>query len=342
MKKLIADPFLASRGNLIDLGVGNPAFMFDYWRLIDEFYSGKGSIKVTANSNMSYDYEQAQVLLKNTIKKVHDFVGNAVTDGYEVVLGNGASHLISAWAYSTDLKSFHVNAPRWPRLNTLLQMGAVFAEDGVGDAQLVVTPNNPDNSINQAIKKNMDATAYDLCYNWPQYTKVIKHSEDVMIFGLAKATGHAGTRLGWALVKNPEQAKKMAKYIELSTSGVSQEAQIRAYTLLALILNLNGDFVNCFDYGADLLSKRWTSFTLATKNNSMFKVLNSNGMFAWCEWLDQTQDPVVEIADKYKANVIGGEAFGASPSHFRVSLGCYGTDFDQFILNFNGASHAKT
>ena len=49
-----------------------------------------------------------------------------------------------------------------------------------------------------------------------------------MMFTLSKLTGHDGSRVGWALVKDPE----MAAQIKRKTGSLSHDAQLRAATLL--------------------------------------------------------------------------------------------------------------
>ncbi|CAI8583373.1 unnamed protein product [Vicia faba] len=51
---------------------------------------------------------------------------------------------------------------------------------------------------------------------------------DLTLFTVSKSTGHAGMRIGWALVKDLEVAKKMTKFIELNTIGISKDSQLRA------------------------------------------------------------------------------------------------------------------
>eukprot|EP01043_Picozoa_sp_COSAG02_P127449 COSAG02_NODE_64816_length_259_cov_0.968750_1_plen_55_part_10 len=52
-----------------------------------------------------------------------------------------------------------------------------------------------------------------------------------MLFTLSKLTGHAGTRIGWALVKDAEVAAKMADRVH-ATGRISHDAMLRGATLL--------------------------------------------------------------------------------------------------------------
>ncbi|KAK6803124.1 hypothetical protein RDI58_000908 [Solanum bulbocastanum] len=59
---------------------------------------------------------------------------------------------------------------------------------------------------------------YDLAYYWPQYTSITSPANrDVMLFTISKYSGHAGSIIGWALVKDKEVSRKMTKFMEIST-----------------------------------------------------------------------------------------------------------------------------
>ena len=56
------------------------------------------------------------------------------------------------------------------------------------------------------------------------------------VFSLSKLTGHAGSRFGWALVRNATVARAMEGFLAGSTLGVSTDSQLR---LLSVIRTLN-------------------------------------------------------------------------------------------------------
>jgi L-tryptophan--pyruvate aminotransferase len=328
----------------LDLTIGNPIFMQEYWDTVAKYYNGAmGMLKMHPNERMSYNYAQNNEKLKHAIADVHKQCGNAETSGYAIILGNGASQLVAAAAYAMSDVAPHItyNTPCWPRIKFLLRHGIAANSHMIlprvsqyieGDScELVVKPNNPDNSINERpYGMGIKWKIHDLCYNWPQYSKVYKAAEQIMIFGLAKATGHAGTRLGWALVKNPEVAGKMRQYVELTTSGVSEEAQQRAYIVLDTTLRLQKDsFTSCFDYAKHELDGRWSAISkLATKNK--FTITNNSGMFAWCKLDDGvTAD---EIEKELGLKVLRGEAFGDQfTNYFRLSMGSATSTFAALV-----------
>lgn len=336
----------------LDLTIGNPTFMQEYWDLIAKYYNGSiGMTRIHPNENLSYNYHQTNDKLRDAIRELHKSVGNAETNGYSIVFGNGASQLISAAAYAmtgnyTDEKiAFSYNEPAWPRIPFLIWQGAAAAEGIFAPSivpsskiyanenvcELTVLPNNPDNSTLERPDKEGPHKIYDLCYNWPQYTKVAKYNGQIMIFGIAKATGHAGTRFGWALVKNPDTAEAMRKYIELTTSGVSEDAQARAYIVIDTIARLRKEeFTDCFSAAAADLKNRWAQFLNNTTGNGDFLVTNHNGMFAWCKMTGNAS--LSEISEKLGIKVMHGALFGeAFGDFFRLSMGGSKNDFGTFI-----------
>ena len=60
-----------------------------------------------------------------------------------------------------------------------------------------------------------------------------------MLFTLSKLTGHAGTRIGWALVKDAEVAAKMAARVH-ATGRISHDAMLRGATLLNHLVESGG------------------------------------------------------------------------------------------------------
>jgi L-tryptophan---pyruvate aminotransferase len=64
--------------------------------------------------------------------------------------------------------------------------------------ELVCSPNNPDGAIREAVLDNETGKrVHDLAYYWPQYTPMRGPADnDIMLFTVSKATGHAGTRIG--------------------------------------------------------------------------------------------------------------------------------------------------
>ncbi|KAI4382464.1 hypothetical protein MLD38_008427 [Melastoma candidum] len=97
-----------------------------------------------------------------------------------------------------------------------------------------------------------------------------------MLFTLSKCTGHAGTRIGWTIVKDKQVARRMVKYLELSSIGVSKESQLRAVRILGALSDEieapPGPNLKFFDFAKQLLSERWDKLRQAVKCNGLFTV----------------------------------------------------------------------
>eukprot|EP00122_Pirum_gemmata_P001943 Pgem_evm1s1754 len=68
---------------------------------------------------------------------------------------------------------------------------------------LILLKDNPDGALRQSSSKYPGNVVYDLAYYWPNFLTIpekLKH--DIMVFTTSKLTGHAGSRFGWALVKD--------------------------------------------------------------------------------------------------------------------------------------------
>ncbi|KAH8951780.1 hypothetical protein BDL97_09G047700 [Sphagnum fallax] len=118
--------------------------------------------------------------------------------------------------------------------------------------EVVTSPSNPEGSNCQAVLHHQEggaagggpqqgsssSTIHDLAYYWPQYTPITAPADNpLMLFTFSKITGHAGTRLGWAIVEDKRIAMKMFEYIRVNTLGVSQDAQRRAFTVIRTIID---------------------------------------------------------------------------------------------------------
>ncbi|RWW20990.1 hypothetical protein GW17_00014875 [Ensete ventricosum] len=191
----------------------------------------------------------------------------------------------------------------FPRVTDYLRSGLYrWSGDAAkfeGDAyiEVVCSPNNPDGSIREAVLKSGNGkTIHDLAYYWPQYTPITGAADhDIMLFTVSKLSGHAGTRLGWALVKDVEVAKKMVKFMELNTIGVSTDSQLRAANILKAIsdgyerpdLQANPD-LKMFEFGRRLLSMRWQKLREAVKASCIFTLPDFEAVH--CEFTGETTE----------------------------------------------------
>ncbi|KAH7298102.1 hypothetical protein KP509_25G026900 [Ceratopteris richardii] len=115
-------------------------------------------------------------------------------------------------------------------LNSVLQLGDLGKSPNWLDSEssgnwipleIVISPNNPDGSLRTPTWKyrNENArTVHDNAYYWPHYTPITgPRDDDFMLFSLSKVTGHAGSRLGWAIIKDRAVYEKMLMSVRLNT-----------------------------------------------------------------------------------------------------------------------------
>ncbi|KAL8058306.1 hypothetical protein ABFX02_03G009500 [Erythranthe guttata] len=163
-----------------------------------------------------------------------------------------------------------------------------------------------------------------------------------MIFTMSKLTGHAGSRIGWALIKDEQVYEDMNTYISISEMGISREAQLRALQLVKAILNGNG--TDIFDYAYEKMSYRWKKLSEIVSLSSRFsiqeipplfcnffeKVRGPSPAYAWvkCEREEDTNCNEVLRA----GNILGreGSLFSVEDRYVRLSL--LKSDYDFNLL----------
>ncbi|RVW52939.1 Tryptophan aminotransferase-related protein 2 [Vitis vinifera] len=291
------------------------------------------------------------------IIRLHKIVGNAVTDNYYIVVGTGSTQLFQAALYAlsppnaSEPMSVVSAAPfysSYPSVTDFLKSGLYkwagdannFNKDGPY-IELVTSPNNPDGSIRQpVVNRSGENLVHDFAYYWPQYTPISSPADhDLMLFTVSKATGHAGMRLGWALVKDEEVAKKMTSFIELNTIGVSKDSQQRAAKILQVISDSyepvgnpkqSGPF---FHFSHSMMEERWKALRSAVKQSGLFSLpefpssfcnflgqaFGSQPAFAWLKCEGGIED-CGNFLKKHKILTRNGKHFGASPEYVRVSM----------------------
>jgi len=296
----------------IDMAWGSPAFLSAYWEV--------NKIQVDKiKKNKSYSFG-SRSKLRNRIKKLHKKVGNAETKNKHIVVAAGATQILLGLMHvlreqNPKIKSAWAKPPHFSRFPKL----ADFAKLDWFNNEIAITitsnPNNPDNTITD----ETGSTILDLCYNWPQYTKEVKkYDHPIMVFSLSKATGHASTRIGWAVIKDKKIAKALETYIEISTGGLSIDAQIRAEEVIEHQLRTT---YTVFEHGKQVLTERWKLINKLVKENKLpFKVLNSSGMFLWANGL----------CPPHLLHIKGSD-LKATDDFFRLNVGCNQKSFDEFL-----------
>uniref|UniRef100_A0A0A9GLY8 Alliinase C-terminal domain-containing protein n=1 Tax=Arundo donax TaxID=35708 RepID=A0A0A9GLY8_ARUDO len=210
--------------------------------------------------------------------------------------------------------------------------------------ELVCSPNNPDGAIREAVLSSGTGKAiHDLVYYWPQYTPITgPAAHDVMLFTLSKITGHAGTRLGWALVKDREVARKMVYFVDRSSIGVAKDAQLRGAKILGVVSDAYelpppvaaAPRPRLFDFARRRMADRWSALRAAVAASGAFclqevtsgycnftkQTVTTCPAFAWlrCEKED-VEDCAVLLAG-HKIVARGGTQFGGDARCVRVNM----------------------
>lgn len=303
----------------LDLRWGQPSFMTPYW---DTIVVEKHPFP----NDLEYQFVPS-IQLKEEIKELHKSVRNANVDNKHVVIGNGAKQLLYAAMYAmkklNECPAVTASSPYFPRFPKMAELSDLRWTDSFAleNIQIVTSPNNPDGKLQDSHGPNL---IHDLVYNWPQYVSigVIPENKDIMIFGLSKATGHASTRIGWALVSQPEIAQAMEEYIEFTTSGVSIEAQEHAYNI---INHCRTSLYSPFLFGAAEMHSRWKQIH-NIRDKISFEIKSNNGMFLWAKLKDRE-----DFFEKRAIYYTTGEACGSDEFHARLNIGCDKSQFETLL-----------
>ncbi|KAD4889023.1 hypothetical protein R6Q59_034085 [Mikania micrantha] len=343
---------------VINLDHGDPTMYESFWKQRAE----ETTVMTSSWQHISYFSDVNNVCwfmepgLVSAITRLHKVVGNAVTEGRHIVVGTGSSQLYQAalYALSPPNGSSPMNvvsaAPfysSYPLMTDYLKSGL---HKWAGDAyefnneepyiELVTSPNNPDGFTRQeVVKGDKGILIHDLAYYWPQYTPILLPADyDIMLFTVSKSTGHAGSRIGWALVKDREIAKKMTTFIEINTIGVSKDSQIRAAKILQAVSD-SCDHENqkeeesFFDYSFKLMAERWKKLREAVNKTELFslpsfpqetcsfsgRTFGQLPAFAWLKCEGEVDD-CESFLRLHNIVTRGGKHFGASMKYVRISM----------------------
>ncbi|XP_057974502.1 tryptophan aminotransferase-related protein 4-like [Malania oleifera] len=349
-----------------DADSGNPVFLAPFWRE----HAASSAVVVAGWHRMGYSFPDTSDIspeLETHIRALHAVVGNAVTAGRFIVFGTGSTHLLNAAVYalsatrnSSSPAGVVASIPFYPVYEKQTELYHSVDFEFQGDASLwknssskgqgnfiefVTSPNNPDGELKEAVLEGPSAkTIHDRAYYWPHFTAIpAAADDDLMIFTLSKLTGHAGSRFGWALIKDEAVYQRMVSYIMTNTAGVSKDTQLRTLKLLKVVLEDGGKKI--FGFGYETMKNRWEKLS---KTISMSKRLSIQQLvplycnyfrtvrgpspaYAWlkCEREEDRDCPAMLRA----ANVIGrnGSLFRAENRYVRLSLIKSQDDFDLLL-----------
>ncbi|KAG9143752.1 hypothetical protein Leryth_011426 [Lithospermum erythrorhizon] len=351
-----------------DADSGDPLVFEPFWMQ----NAASSALLVAGWHRMSYTYYDHTFIskeLEEHLRKVHEIGGNAKADGKFILFGAGSTQLLNAAVFALSIRNTSspakvvASTPYYP----LYKQQTEFFKNGnyefAGDAQLfknnsditsnviefVTRPNNPDGQLNKAILHGPFVhTIHDHAYYWPHFTAIPAPSdEDIMIFTLSKLTGHAGSRFGWALVRDENVYSQMNMYLSMSEMGISRDTQLRAFQLLKTVVE--GDGKDIFRFAYSNMKKRWENLTKIISLSKRFslqeispqyctffqKVRGPSPAYAWLKCEREEDTDCYAVLEE--ANIIGrhGNLFNADSRYVRLSLLKSRDEFDLLLYRLH-------
>ncbi|CAL4974369.1 unnamed protein product [Urochloa decumbens] len=352
-----------------DADSGNPLFLEPYWRR----HAVASAVVFSGWHRMSYtttDGKFQSVELERQIRRLHGAVGNAVAGDKHLVFAAGSLQLINALVYalSPDADASPparvvATVPYYPvyRIQTQMFDGREYRWSGStslwanasrnsttdgdhgGFVEFVTSPNNPDGQLCKAVLGGSAAAIFDHAYYWPHFTHIPAPSdEDVMMFTMSKPSGHAGSRFGWALIRDENVAKKAYSYLQDNTMGASRDTQLRMLGVVKVMLaNLHGEG-DIFAFGHDVMRTRWRRLNAAVSRSRRIslqkmapeyctyfnRIREPSPAYAWVKCEREEDEDCQEALLKAKIITRTGVGNEASSRYTRISLLKSNDDFD--------------
>ncbi|CAA7035993.1 unnamed protein product [Microthlaspi erraticum] len=348
---------------VINLDQGDPTAFQEYWMKMKD----RCTVVIPGWDMMSYFSNTTDVCwflepeLAKAIKALHGAIGNAATEERYIVVGTGSSQLCQAALFAlsslSEVKPVSIVAAT-PYYSTYVEEASYLQSKlykWEGDArtfdkngpyiEMMTSPNNPDGTIREPVVNRSGKVIHDFAYYWPHYTPITRRQDhDLMLFTFSKITGHAGSRIGWALVKDIEVAKRMVQYLTINSIGVSKESQTRATTILNEITKIcRNKSESFFEYGFEKMKSRWErlrevvdsgdTFTLPNYPqafcNFFGKSISNSPAFAWLGCKEERD--LGSLLKENKVLTRGGDRCGCDKKYVRVSMLSRDDDFDIFL-----------
>ncbi|GJN17867.1 hypothetical protein PR202_gb04970 [Eleusine coracana subsp. coracana] len=343
---------------------GNPLFLEPYWRR----HAAASAVVFSGWHRMSYattDGLFQSLELENHIRMLHRAVGNAVVDDKHVVFSAGSLQLINALVYAL---SPDADAPPARVVSAVPYYGNYKSQTELFDGreyewggttavwanasrnstgrfiEFVTSPNNPDTQIRKAVLGGSMAV-FDHAYYWPHFTPIpAPADEDVMMFTMSKPSGHAGSRFGWALIRDEKVAKRAYSYVSESIMGASRDTQMRMLKIIKVILaNLRTE-EDIFAFGHDVMRSRWrrlNAIVSRSRRVSLQKIPPQYCTLCMGQVREGRDEDCYEAL--LKANIITrpGVTYEASKRYTRVSLLKSDDDFDVLMDRFTDLVNAE-
>lgn len=335
-----------------DADSGDPLFLEPFWMQ----HAAASAVLISGWHRMSYVFDDGAYIsaeLEKHIRRLHAVARNANTKGKRIIFGGGSTQLLNAAVFglSTNFSSpgkVVAASPAYPLYKRQTDFFETKRFEYAGDAsslgnstnrggniiEFVTSPNNPDGNLRDAVLKGPSVRSiHDHAYYWPHYTALpAPADEDVMIFTISKLTGHAGSRFGWAFVKDEDVYQTMQMYINTAEMGMGREVQLRALKLIKAILRGNGTEI--FVHAYNKMSSRWRALSDIMALSKRFsiqeipprfcnffeKVRGPSPAYAWVKCERQEDENCKAVLRE--ANIIsrGGKLFNVEERYTRLSL----------------------
>jgi histidinol-phosphate/aromatic aminotransferase/cobyric acid decarboxylase-like protein len=326
--------------------------------------------------NVGYDVWKAMPgigpSLDAAIRGMHAAVGNVETEGRYIIVGTGATSLFQAatFAYSKLHKKAVPVVARSPRYDMYNQYYVVtqnptvarWAEDtralkdGPDVVELVTHPNNPDGHprLGEPPLFANSSKIHDLVYYWPHLcggaceeahdegalgsVRMAKADVDLAVFSLTKFTGHAGSRFGWALVKDLAVVEQMTLYLTATEIMPSIDTAYRTLELLRGMLADEGGTKHAlaarfFASTRVAMKARWARLGELFAGQTRYALRSAPlSAYAWVECRHATGAECA--APFFERGLLGmpGAAFGEdNEAFFRINLTLFDSDFELLV-----------
>merc|ERR1711916_94029 len=214
--------------------------------------------------------------------------------------------------------------------------GVSFSSDESLDPETVIefvtVPNNPTGIHRTPFYNHTGYTVYDMVYNWPSLTNVTDNVDhDIMLFSLSKLSGHAGSRVGWAIVSDPEVAANMAAFVGAVAITTSIDSRYRAMRIINSIVAGEGAF---FKWAASKMAYRWGVIKPLFDAQDRFSLESVAGQFyLWVYCNDTADDNCYDVFADAGVRGWAGPSFGASNKYVRIEMMVTDPVFDIFAAN---------
>jgi len=284
-----------------------------------------------------------QKAMQEAITGIHKVVGNVNIEGKTIVYAHGATELIMAtqWAHmqlSNGAATAFAQVPYYNGYPVPGSMGfnltwskSTSLSENDNIIEMLAYPNNPDGQMRQPFYNyTTGRVVHDMVYYWPHLIPESKGAMldfDIMFFSMSKLSGHAGTRFGWAVVKDPKLAAMMQKFIDNTSIHISVDASHRAWRVLNYVMK-NSD--NFFSSIKQEFSSRWNVVNEVFGSSCRFIQHSRVGTFyPWvqCTNKEDAKD-CASVFASVGVKVLPGTLFGATSAFVRMEMVQYRPVFD--------------